>query len=266
MKQDGTMVDLVAEHALTAADIGATELWFVPPDASPGEILAVMDEKGFDVAPVRQDPVWRFIERSRLDELQDGTVLEASNPITTEIVIPARTGLITTIETLGRTPFVFLMDRRGVASIVNHADLQKPAVAIATLSLIFSAERALKQIVETQVGDLWTGYLTKKRLKGAKRIYGKRRRHNTDISLLECVTLDDLFSIIRKKADLVEALGFASRTQLGRWKERLKKARDTLAHAGDLLSAEPDPQKAISLFHDVADFARRAVGVAEQRQ
>jgi hypothetical protein len=66
----------------------------------------------------------------------------------------------------------------------------------------------------------------------------------------------DLLALLQKCPGVVDQLGF-TKNRYRKWKERLRDLRDTLAHGGGLLHAEPDPLSAIQLFEDVRSFAEK---------
>jgi hypothetical protein len=248
----------IADRVFTAADIATDELWFADPEEEPKTVIDAMRVQAFEVAPLREDPVHRYVELAALEKTGLPSITSVARPITPEVLMPAATGLLSTIQALERTPFTFLMDRRGVDSIVTRADLQRAPVAIAALSLIFIAERALTGIVEATYGDAWTDHLSGDRVRMTKEVFEDRIRLDAEISLLECLMLDDLLTLARKDSDLRERLGYSGRKSFSAWKERLGDVRNTLAHAGDLLSAEPDPIDAIDLFREIMRFATSA--------
>jgi hypothetical protein len=91
-------------------------------------------------------------------------------------------------------------------------------------------------------------------------VYEVRRRTNTEVSRLDCVMIHDLLALLYKCTGAIEQLGF-TKSQFGKWKEQLRLLRDTLAHGGGLLHAEPDPLRAIKLFEDVRNFAEKTTGL-----
>lgn len=68
--------------------------------------------------------------------------------------------------------------------------------------------------------------------------------------------IHDLLALLYKCTGIIEQLVF-TQNQFRTWKEQLRLLRDTLAHGGGLLHAEPDPPRAIKLFEDVRSFAEK---------
>ena len=87
-----------------------------------------------------------------------------------------------------------------------------------------------------------------------------RLKTNTQVAKLNCVMTHDLLALLQKCPGVVDQLGF-TKTRYRKWKERLRVLRDTLAHGGGLLHAEPDPLGAIQLFEDVRSFAEKTTNL-----
>lgn len=56
----------VAETSLRAGDLASTPVWMVDPSSSISEARARMEDNGFDVAPLREAPIRRYVVRTEL--------------------------------------------------------------------------------------------------------------------------------------------------------------------------------------------------------
>jgi hypothetical protein len=80
----------IAERALRAADLATRDLWRVDPSWSCGEAAQRMTERDFDVAPVDETPLRRFVLRKELERVtSDESVDAAAMPIDATHVVTA---------------------------------------------------------------------------------------------------------------------------------------------------------------------------------
>jgi hypothetical protein len=124
-----------------------------------------------------------------------------------------------------------------------------------TLSLILAAEAGMNPIIEKHHGPDWNSALSAGRRKKAQEVLEQRRQHNVDIGLIDCLMLEDRLMLLRKLNSVLVALGFSSKRAFDGWTARLEELRNTLAHGGDILDVEPDPNAAIDMFARVRGFA-----------
>lgn len=252
----------VPMEAFSAEDITVRDPWCAQPSDRAAEALRFMKDQGFDAAPIEEQPISRFVDQS---DLRPGVELvdEAAGPITANLIVSNNLALVDTIRFLGRSPYLFvLFGRRGIDGIITRADLQRPPVALLVLSLLLTAEASLRDIVARTIQD-WDTSLGPDALANAEQRLEERRRHNTELELVDCLTFGDRLRLIRKSPELVESLGFSSTTAYREWEKRVKRLRDNLAHAGNLLEAEPDSLKAIALVEEVLQFANSVCHLAE---
>ena len=152
-----------------------------------------------------------------------------------------------------------------LVGVVTQADIQRPAVSMVTLSLILSAEEAMNDIIERSLGEQWLGRLSPGRQAKVRGVYDERKRANVEISLLQCLMLEDRLDLLGHCQAALEGLSFGSRTAFERWSSRLKILRNVLAHGDTILDAEQDPVKAIDLFMQTRRFAEATSQVAGRR-
>lgn len=250
MGPDGSALR-IADGALMARDFATMELWKADPGTPAAEVLEAMVAAGYEAAPIDEHPLSRFVSRDRI-EPTSAPIAQQAEVITAAIAIPGSLGLISTVIELRRSPYLFVYGTSEVQGIVTLADLQKPPVSVAVLTLILATEQGLESLARGVDG--WEARLTPDRLDGARRVLEERRRFDVEIDLLHCLMIHDLLRIVEKDRDLREQLGH-SRDSFSTWSNTLRQARDRLAHAGDLLSAFGDPTQATNFVEDLRRFA-----------
>lgn len=249
----------VAVEAFTVSDYATSDIWKAPPSMEVQAAKAFMDSHDFDVAPIADERVWRYVNVAHLAEAH-GRLDDAARPINVAEVVPGTSSLADSVERLKTAEHLFVMSRAaGVDAVVTRADLQRPAVAMVALALTLAAEAALTQLIrENYDATGWRVHLSKERLAKAEEVLADRQRHNAELELLDCIMLDDRLTLVRKHRGLIEGLGLASAKQARRWFATLSDCRDVLAHAGSLLSVADTPQAAIEIFAEVRRFAESA--------
>lgn len=269
-RQEGSLVTVpkvlrVPIEAFSADDIAVQSPWGPRASASAEETLREMETRGFDAAPVYEEPICTYVTRADLRGARE-CVGDVARPMTADLIISENLRLIDVTESLKRTPQIFVLyGRRGIDGIITRADLQRPPVALLVLSLLLTAEASLRDIVSQRIGN-WRSLLGEGRLTKAEERLQQRLRNNTELELVDCLTFDDRLQLLRKCPELVTSLGFASTSSFRRWEEKVKGLRNDLAHAGNLLEAEPDSLEAIKLIDDVIHFAVQVCRLAESHQ
>lgn len=248
----------LAEETITVAHLVAGHtLHRVKPDEPASRTTATMERLDFDVAPLDEVPITRYVDRSRLQGLEGGTD-GAAQPIDPTILVAANLCLAEAIELLREAPTLFVFDRHDVIAVLTSADLQHPTVSLYALGLITASEAALDELIRRYSNGHWQGLLTEARLDNIHEIYASRQSHNSATHLVDCLNLDDRLALVTKLDDLTTALGFRSKKEILKRTKPIKTLRNVLAHGDSLLSAEPDPVKAIDLLRQVRTFAEDA--------
>lgn len=256
--------------------IAEHDLQFVEPRWSVHEARRWLVSKGFDAAPLREPEPHRFIQLRGLKS-RSGTVRDVARPIDAPRIVTSNLGLADGIARLRRHPFYFVIEGSTLSGIVSRADLQRPPVGMVVLSLILAAEVGINQIVEARLDDSWLGRLSDDDREEVEKIYADRKRHNAEISPLQCLLLHHRLDLLVQCPGALVDLGFESKTAFRKWKSSLGKLRNVLAHGGTMLDAESDPSRAIDLFLAVRRFteavweqassthqAGRSSGIAEE--
>ena len=94
----------VAETALAVRHVATTVLWSPSPAARATDVRREMTDKGFDAAPVDEEPVSRYVTPELLD---DGTrtVDEVARPIAAPELLTSDLGLADGVLALKGQPF-----------------------------------------------------------------------------------------------------------------------------------------------------------------
>lgn len=237
----------ILEGSLTVADVAERRLKYVRPRWTARRAARWLEERGFDAAPVLEKPARRYVDLTDVSDAR-GTVDDLARPIDAARLATANLGLADGIILLREARFFFVIAGNKLDGIVTHSDLQRPAVGMVTLSLILAAEAGMNPIIEIHHGSDWHRVLSLGRREKAAEVLEQRRRHNVDIGLIDCLMLEDRQTLLRKLPDVLETLGFPSKRAFDEWTMRLEELRNTLAHGGDILDVEPDPEAAIDMF------------------
>jgi hypothetical protein len=248
----------IAEETLTVAHLATTELWMAIPSRSCRAVARDMSRRGFDAAPLRETPPVRFVAMADLVG-RLGPVANAAQPIGIAHLVTSDLSLVDAVELLAGDPhFFFVLVANQLGGIVTVSDLQRPAVSMVAFSLVLAAETALNRIIEQHHGKDWITLLSDKHERQLRSVFDRHRRHNADLALLDCLTLDDRLHLIGLSDEARRALGLTSPLDLEERLHQLKHLRNTLAHGGGLLDVERDPNKAIVLFTEIRRFAQTA--------
>ena len=244
----------VAETGINVGDLATMSLWTVPTKSFSRDVRAAMVEHDYDAAPLADDGIWRYVTLDQLDG--GGVVEEAAIPIRADDIVHESVGLVTALEALAAKPFLFVLRDRGVHGILTRSDVQSAPATLAALGLVLAFEEGLKNVIRSVAAGTWVSKLLTPRIQYAEKILESRRRHNAEIDLLECVQFADLFDIASKEP-LVQRSTSLSEGEFTALKARIVPARDSMAHGGSLLSANPDPERAIALFMEIRLLAER---------
>jgi hypothetical protein len=215
-----------------------------------------LKDRDFDVAPVAERVIHRFVQRGALAGT-DRSVLDHALPITADHLVSSDLGLAAGLRLLAEQRFYFVLKGDRISSIVTLADLQRPPVSMVALAFILSAESDLDILIRRTLGNgEWRASLPASRLARASNILDAQRSYNTTIDLLQCLTLHDRARIVSKTPALLNILAY-SQGDWDNWTRRVKHLRNVLAHGGNVLDDAPDPEDAIRHFNATRDFAGR---------
>ena len=250
----------VVEESLAVTHLAELDLKLADPEWSALRTHQWMHDNHFDAAPLDEPEPHRVVVAGTLRP-NSRPVREQAGPIDSTLLVSADLSLADGIARLASRPFYFVLQRDQLRGIVTRADLQRPAVAMILFSMILASESAMSVVIDRRLGDAWIEQLRAADRESVDQIFKARVRTNTEVTRLECLMLNQRLDLLAACPGALADLGFSSRKDFKKWKERLRGLRDTLAHGGGLLHAEPDPLHAIGLFEAVRSFADRVWGV-----
>jgi hypothetical protein len=248
------------------ADLATTGLWYVEPEWGAEQTADGLRTRSFDAAPLRGDRIRRYVTLAAAEAGGGGSALELSRPIDVELVVSGALPLTDAVAALTHQPFLFVLERDRVNGMVTRADLQRLPVSMVALGLIIAGEAALDVLIARFSNMEWLPLLSPERQEGIQVVFDDRRKRNAEITLLQCLNLDDRVTIASRLDRLCLELGHPSRRSFNTWAKPIKDLRNTLAHGGGLLDAEPDPVAAAHLFQSARGFAERAWMVVEKSE
>ena len=249
----------IAEDLLRVTELTETDLQWAKPDWTAKQALHWMLEHGFDAAPIDDPEPYRVVVAKSLRPVDDPVALQAQ-PLDAALLVSSDLCLADGIMRLKRQQFYFVLQRDQLYGIVTRADLQRPAVSMIIFSLILASEGAMREIISRNLASTWLEKLRPAGREEVEKVYEARLKTNTEVTKIDCLMIHDLLALLSECTAIVEQLGF-TRNQFKKWKEHLRRLRDTLAHGGGLLHAEPDPLCAIQLFEDVRSFAEKTTAL-----
>jgi len=245
----------IAENSLHVTELAETDLQWAKPDWTARQVLHWMQERGFDAAPIDDAEPYRVVVAHSLRPLDAPIALQAQ-PLDATLLVSSDLCLADGIMRLKRQQFYFVLQGDQIQGIVTRADLQRPAVSMIIFSLILASEAAMREIISRNLASAWLEKLRPAGRAEVEKVYEVRLKTNTEVTKLDCLMIHGLLALLYECTAIVKQLGF-TRNQFKKWKEQLRRLRDTLAHGGGLLHAEPDPLHAIQLFEDVRSFAEK---------
>ena len=252
----------LSESIVTAGDIATFDLVKLNPDMDASFAAGVLNSTGLSVAPLGPGPITRYATFEGLSG-SDGTVLEASRPIGVDMVVANGTPLRTLLSRFKTHDHLFVLDAAEIKGVVAHADLQLPIVGMPLLGLVVTLEQALSHLIEEHTFGQWLELLPASAQETVRDVYADRQRHNTDISMIECLNLTHRLTIAGSIPAIRTGLGYASATSFKRFCRHTANLRNVIAHGTGLLGASSDPIAAIEHFETIAVVAARAAALAD---
>jgi len=220
------------QHGFTVEDLAEplVSYDFDQPAAAVRRLMAFRD---FDVAGIRAGGVVGAWVRGA--ELVDGTCADHMHAIQVEDVVPARMPLAELLPHLETREFALVSAFGAVAGIVTRADLQKPAVRMWVFGLLTLLEQATMAGIRRRFPrDSWRGLLSASRVARAEALQAERLRRYEALELVDCLSFGDKAWVLFKDPDMLERMGFASRSAARERMKEFEALRNRLAHAHQL--------------------------------
>lgn len=242
----------VAGRLITVADLDRLQLWGPTPAEQAGWAFAVMESEQYDVAPIREIPLHRYVTREGLASLPHEERVEAvAIEISSVDLVTAALPLADALSLLAQRPWFFVLDGHEINAILTIADLQLPPVSLVVFGFILAIEAGIDAYIDRLVPDTWQELIPDARMTKISAVFEGRQRRNAGISVKSCLDLEARLLILCKSKAMRDAIGL-SRRELERKGEDLKRLRDTLAHGGSLIDMSGDAASGL----EVAQMAR----------
>lgn len=168
--------------------------------------FAAMKALDFDVAPLDEAPVNRYVLRSELTS-PDEPVRRFAHTITAKDVIADSMPLADAIERLRSRAWLFVVGPESVSRMLTWADLQNPTLSVTTLGLITMIEHGFDRLIERTLGEAMLDPLTEERRARIRELCEKRRAQNIELPLVTNLNLDDRCRIVAKSEAIRSTLG-----------------------------------------------------------
>lgn len=247
----------LADRVVTAGSlIEGRSLFCIPCEMPAHRALAELDQRDFDLAPLADEPIVRYVERDRLRG-STTSVEEQAQQLDPSVLVPDAAPLSTLLKGLSHHPGIFVLGTEGVRGIVTRADLQLSPVSLYVFGLILAIEAGLDRQIRACAGDHWRECLTKERLKSIMKVFTERSRNDAEIDLLQCLNLDDRVTVVARVPAAREAIGLRSRNAVEDAMKDIKRLRNTLAHGDSILDQIPNPVLALERITMSRQLAER---------
>ena len=247
----------LVDSAVKVADLEVDPLFLVPTSVPRVDLKARMEARGFDVAGLDSKGTGRadgFVTLADLN--RDVPLWKLHRPILASEAAEKSMTLGMLLRLLRDREFIFILDEDHVQHVVTRADIARPAVNLVSLSYLLSLERGLVQLASLHLGPGWFRKLPEDRQKKAEELYGKKRDHNAEMGLEECLYFDDAMTLALAEPTMVSELGTTTGT-FNTQKQNLNRIRNDVAHGGTLLDAL-SPQEALESFEFLRRITERA--------
>jgi hypothetical protein len=203
-----------------------------PADADAVEMAVLLEERGFDVAGVKEpdtDSITRFVTAASLKS--GGNVRDHAVNIAIDNLIADATSLAKVFSILGSREYSFVVVDANVAGIITRADLNKPPARIYLFGLVSLLEMHLVFWIRKEFGDeAWKQHLKESRIEQALKLYEQRKQKHQELNLCECLQVCDKADVVMTHDELRDLFAINSKNEGRRLFGRAEDLRDLLAH------------------------------------
>jgi hypothetical protein len=247
----------IATNGLRAGDLATRDLWCADISWSCRDAAHQMTQRGFDIAPLEEDPLRRFVRRDDLESGDaDRPAADVAQPIDTTHIVTVDLGLADTLELLEKRGFLFVIEGGSVAGIITLADIQRIPVGMVVLSMILATELGLNELILRHYGDeQLAAHLPDDRRRLVLTRYAQLKTWNVDARHVDVLQLEDRLRLVGEVDRFRAELVYTTPDAFESWTEELKRLRNSLAHGRTLLDHQPDAHRALQLTRRVREFA-----------
>ena len=242
-------VDRLASSAIRVEHFATHRTVDAPRDALVSEVRAWMDVNDFDVVPIFGNEQPLVVLRAELAKVAEDQPLAASaRPVIEEQLLSSSTPLPIALNALRDHGWFLVYDNNDVTGIVTQSDLGRPAISIYIFARMISLEHGLRRLL----GSYSSNPITDEPPNSPDSASPKY--------------LKDVLKAIREIPELVESLGFPSRTAFDRGTNFLVDLRNHLAHGRSILAQAEDAQDAVQRIEKLESIVFKISGLLKERE
>ena len=199
------------------------------------DVKKFLDKKDFDVVGVRTNGIINGYAFRR--DLAEGKLSKYFKEFDPRELLPDTASIPEVLKVIIDFNNVFILSFGRVAGIITRGDLQKVPIRMWLFSLISLIEMQMLRIIRERFPEKsWDKFISTGRKEKVEELFRERRKKNEEIGLVDCLQFCDKYTIISKTEDILEKLRY-DKKKFCTLLVDLKKLRDNLAHAQDIITA-----------------------------
>jgi CBS domain-containing protein len=242
-------IDRLASSAIRVEHFATHRIVDAPLDALVSEVRAWMDVNDFDVVPILSNEQPMVVLRAELAKVGDDQPLAASaSPVIEEQIVSSSTPLPIALDALRAHGWLLVYDNNDVTGIVTQSDLGRPAISIYIFARMISLEHGLRRLLGSHSSNPITD------------------EPPNDPDSADPKYLKDVLKEIRKIPELVECLGFSSKTAFDRGTNFLVELRNHIAHGRSILAQAEDAQDAVQRIKKLETLVSKISNLLRERE
>jgi hypothetical protein len=238
----------LTDRLVRVRDIMPAHLDTLPPTRRASDAASELRANHYDVAPLREDPIRRYVLLRDLDEAK-GRVARHARRIGSDDIVGADLALSGLLRKLRQRSHFFVLDGDEIVGIITVADLGAPPVGIAVLAHLVAIEAAAAELLKPRHGSDVVHLLSPARQAVVRGLYEQKVADGIDLGHEDCLYFQDWMTILRKTDHVLAELGLSA-SQFRKRAESITGLRNTLAHGGTMLDGR-SPERAIELVEDI---------------
>lgn len=242
-------IDRLASSAIRVEHFATHRIVDAPLDALVSEVRAWMDVNDFDVVPILSNEQPMVVLRAELAKVGDDQPLAASaSPVIEEQIVSSSTPLPIALDALRAHGWLLVYDNNDVTGIVTQSDLGRPAISIYIFARMISLEHGLRRLLGSHSSNPITD------------------EPPNDPDSAGPKYLKDVLKEVRKIPELVERLGFSSKTAFDRGTNFLVELRNHIAHGRSILAQAEDAQDAVQRIKKLETLVSKISNLLRERE
>ena len=217
------------------------------------DVKKFLNTKNFDVVGVRTNGIINGYACRR--DLTEGKLNKYSKEFDSRELLLDTTSISEVFKVIIDFNHVFILSFGRVAGIITRGDFQKVPIRMWLFSLISLIEMQMLRIIRERFPEnSWDESISPERNKKVKKFFVDNESKNEEIDLVDCLQFCDKYTIISETEDLLEKLQYGKKDFCTLLKN-LRKLRDNLAHAQDIITA--NWPSIIELSKEAEEFLKR---------